>query len=75
MLGLTVNFSILAFLFIIVVRVFTRAYLLKHFYLEHGFIIAASIVLFMLVAILLASFRYGFGKNQWKVTVGTLTKN
>jgi hypothetical protein len=72
-LSLTVSFSILVF-FAIVVRVFTRAYLLKHFYIEDGFMIAASVVLFIFVGLLLAPFRYGFGKHQWNVTVGMLTR-
>ncbi|KAF2646226.1 hypothetical protein P280DRAFT_544619 [Massarina eburnea CBS 473.64] len=70
-LGLGVTFSVLVGISIIL-RVFTRSYIMRVFRLEDVMIGLAAIGFFISVGLTLTGFSHGFGKHQWNVTVGDL---
>lgn len=56
------------------IRIFTRAHLVKVFHLEDWIMIIATFAFIAFVSIILDSSKLGFGKHQWNVTVGTILK-
>jgi hypothetical protein len=58
----------------IIIRVFTRSYLVKTFALEDTLMILATLLFIVFVALICDSAKLGIGKHQWDLTLADLMR-
>jgi hypothetical protein len=59
----------------IIIRIFTRAHLVKKFALEDAMMILGTIGFFVFVALICDSAKLGLGKHQWNVTLNNFMRS